>query len=160
MLRYRCGMSPVLLSELRARTEEVVQRWETLLRIEPISTPLANPDTLQYLIPEVWEQILCAARKTLRSPISLRSARAHLPACDCGNNPYRGFFRAAEQAVTETAVLIQSAQPGMGNRLNDLGELIYIIRKFARAEINAFCKACVFHGEAENCRFAELVERG
>lgn len=145
-------MSPQFLAQLRARFEEVHPCWQTLLRAEPVSGPLANPEALQYYIPEAWNEILNAAAKP-HSPISLRTARAQLPACKCGHNPYRTFFLTAEQAVTEAAVLVQAAQAPAERAPADLAELIFAVRALARTNIDTFCGACVHRMTANNCRF-------
>jgi hypothetical protein len=119
-----------------------------------VTTPLANPEALQYLVPEIFTAVLERAAKTNRKAVTLEQARATLPACDCGNNPYRAFFLAAEQAITEAAVLIQTQQPMAARQPSDLAELIYAVRCAARAEIDAFCGACVHRGHAKNCRFS------
>jgi hypothetical protein len=150
-------VSPQFLSALRARGPEIQYRWRRLLRIEPVSGPLANPEALQYLIPQVWNQVLATVAKSSRTPVSLEKARAQLPACNCGKNPYRAFFLAAEQAITEAAVLLQADQPPPKRKPADVAELVFAVRSLARSEIDTFCGACTHRGKAHNCRFASAV---
>jgi hypothetical protein len=147
-------MSPEFLSALRTRGAEIQDRWRTLLRIEPVSGPLANPEALQYLIPHAWKQVLLAVGKPPRAALSLAAARAQLPACNCGNNPYRAFFIAAEQAITEAAVLLQADQPASKRKESDVAEIVFAVRSLARSEIDTFCGACTHRGKAHDCRFA------
>lgn len=125
-----------------------------MLKIEPVSGPLANPDMLQYLVPEVFEQILAKAEQLSGRVVSLESARAQLPACGCGRNPYRAFFTAAEQAMTEAGVLAQAMMDERERDPADLARLVFAIRTLACDEIDTFCSACVHRGCAAGCRFA------
>jgi hypothetical protein len=146
-------MTPEFLSHLRARSAGIQDRWRTLLHIEPVSGPLANPAALQYMIPEAWDRLLAGIEEPRRTPLSLRAARAPLPSCNCGNNPYRAFFIAGEQAVAEAAVLIQAEQPAAQRSPGDLAEVIFAVRSLARTDIDTFCSACAHKGKARNCRF-------
>lgn len=147
-------MTHEFLFRLRARQSAIEQQWRTLLAIEPVWTPLANPQTLQYLIPTMCHAIFEHAAKLSRSPSALATARAHLPDCNCGNNPYRAFFIAGEQALTEAAIVVQAQLAAELRKPRDLTALIYVIRGAARSEIDAFCGACVHRYKAANCRFA------
>jgi hypothetical protein len=151
--RYLETMSRQFLSLLRLRKEQIQNHWRTLLRIEPSSSPLANPETLQYLIPEMFERVFAKAEQLSSRPMSLEEARRQLPNCACGNNPYRAFFVAAEQAITEAVVLLETT---LNPRLRDehaLAILVYTVRTLAVDEIDTFCAACLHHGVAPGCRF-------
>lgn len=146
-------MFPPTLEALRARQAEIQRRWEILLRIEPVTGPLANPDALIHLIPETLEQIwreLAGGATTGRSIAEVRADL--LPACECGNNPYLAYFTAGEQAVLETLILIQVELPAGPERGTDAADLIEVVRRLARLEIDAFCGLCLNRCQTEECR--------
>ena len=150
---YGEHVTPEFLASVMAGRASIEEHWRTLLKIEPVSSPLANPEALQYLIPEALGEIFTRAASK-RKAMSLESARAELPAFNCGNNPYRAFYLAGEQALTEAAVLLQAQQQPALRRESDLAALVYATRVAARSEIDAFCGACVHRGRAKHCRFA------
>lgn len=146
-------MSPDFLTQLRARSGEIVASWRALLHEQPAADALASPETLQYLIPEMWERILAIAEKSARARMSLPMARLQLPACNCGHNPYRAFYIAAERALAEAAVHITAAQPPAERRPSDLLAVVHAVRSLALSDIDAFCGTCMHRGTAENCRY-------
>jgi hypothetical protein len=145
-------MTPAVVRDLRACLPAIRLHWEALLRLEPVDTPLANPDALAHLIPHSLEEIFLRLGKYSRVPVSISVARAQLPSCDCGNNPYRAYFIAGEQAVTEAFVLLQAELPAEDRRMSDMAEVIYAVRRLARSNIDAFCGVCVNRGIAPRCR--------
>lgn len=149
------GMSPQVIELLRTRRDAIQQRWCALLRIEPVNTPLANPDILAHLVPESLDRMLALLAKASRAPASLQTARLTLPACDCGNNPYRAYYIAGEQALTEEFVLWETAQPERQRRESELAAVIFFIRRLAQADIDDFCGACSQHAKAPRCRYRE-----
>jgi hypothetical protein len=149
---YGVNVTPEFLASVMACRASIEEHWRTLLNIEPVSGPLANPEALQYLIPQALNEIFTRASK--RKAATLESARAELPTCNCGHNPYRAFYLAGEQALTEAAVLLQAKQPPALRRESDLACLVFAARAAARSEIDAFCGACVHRGRAKHCRFA------
>lgn len=146
-------MSPDFLTELRARSDEIIEAWRALLHEQPAADALASPETLQYLIPEMWERILTAAEKSARARITLPMARLQLPACNCGHNPYRAFYIAAERALAGAAVHITAAQSPAERRQSDLVAVVYAVRSLALSDIDAFCGTCMHRGTADNCRY-------
>jgi hypothetical protein len=67
-------MTPELRQELRARSAPIRERWETLLRIERVSGPLANPDALVHLIPHSLERLFKMLATPPRAALSLAVA--------------------------------------------------------------------------------------
>lgn len=146
-------MTPELLQILRVREPTLRERWEALLRIEPVNGPLANPDALVHLIPDSLGQIfkrLAAPVRTVPTLVSVKAER--LPPCDCGNNPFLAYFIAGEQALVETVILLQAEMPPAGRTESDVAEAIRAVRQLARSEIDAFCGICTHHGHAPHCR--------
>ena len=50
-------MQSHLLSALRAQHQQIRSRWTALLHVEPVSTPLANPNALVHLLDWTLEEI-------------------------------------------------------------------------------------------------------
>ena len=150
-------MQPKLLSKLRARSAAIRSQWEALLRVEPVTGPLANPDVLAYLIPNSLEQIFAELAKPSREPLSLLATKDYLPACDCRNNPYFAYFIAGKQALVEAVVLAQAGLPVDEHHPSDVAATMRVVRRLARSEIDAFCGACDHRGVAPRCRHALAV---
>lgn len=138
-------MEPKLLRTLRARRRGIARRWEALLRVEPVTTPLAHPDTLVFLIEE-----------TLRGALAeLAASPGPLPAlpvvCACGRHPLLAFFAAGEQALLEALVLAQ-AQEGpeaSAGRALAVEEMRGVVRLIARREVGAFAGVCQYRAAIE-----------
>jgi hypothetical protein len=149
---YFREVDAIILEQLRARGPAIHVRWESLLRVEPVTTPLANPDTLTRLIPDTVAKIFATLAKPTRQRFSLVAETMHrLPACECGNNPYLALYVAAEQAFVEALVLLQAEQP-VHRSESDVAEVVRAVRKLARDEIDTFCGVCTRHGTALHCR--------
>ena len=152
-------MDDSLISALRARTSTIRDRWEALLRVENVSGPLANPDTLIYLISSSIDQVLASLARPIRKPVSLGTASAlSRPACRCGCNPYLAYFIAGEQALLEVFVQTQSETIDLTNREADLAAFFVAVRKLATREIEAFCEICTHRCATKGCRFGTAAE--
>lgn len=137
-------MDAETIERLRARSPLIREHWETLLRIERVSGPLANPDALVHLIPDSIERVLAAlSRAPARIHRPLRSNQT-TAACECGRNPYIAYFGAGEQALAEAVILIQADLAPEDRRHEDVAETIEVTRRLARAEIEAFCGVCTY----------------
>jgi hypothetical protein len=93
------------LRALIASRRDIHARWEVLLRIERVNTPLANPDTLVFLITSTLDEVFAALRvgeDARRPPAAGEIGR---PDCACGRNPFLAYFAAGEQALAEGLVL-------------------------------------------------------
>ncbi len=146
-------MDSLVLHQLQSRSAAIHVRWERLLRIEPVSGPLANPDALARLIPQTLAVVLEQLKEHVDSGLSLEGTKtARLPACDCGHNPYLAYFIAAEQAFVETLVLIQSELPAGQRHESDIAQLIHAVRTFGRDEIDTFCAICAHRCRDPKCR--------
>lgn len=139
-------MQESLLNSLCAQRSAIHARWDTLLRTERVTSPLAYPDALVHLIEWALDQIFTA----LRDPVTKRKAehaggRAMArPDCPCGRSPLLAFFLAGEQALLEALVLEQASHLPVDPHERDdaLNELYYVIRSMARREVDAFCSVC------------------
>jgi hypothetical protein len=147
-------MQETLVSALRARRPQVRCRWEALLRVEPVGSPLGHPDALVHLIDWTLDEIFAG----LTNPLSCHRAsrtrfNADEPAhCPCGRNPLLAYFAAGEQAMHEALVLTQAASNGLDPVERDaaFSELNLLLRQIARREIEAFCGVCQFRTRADH----------
>lgn len=141
-------MQDSLVRSLRTQRPQIRERWATLLRVEPVGSPLGHPDALVHLIDWTLDEIFTG----LANPLSghefgtVRPAGESTPPCDCGRNPLLIYFAAGEQATREGLVVTQAASSGLDpvERDASLAELNQILRNIARLEIDAFCGVCQF----------------
>ena len=141
-------MQDPVLNRLWAQRQRIHARWDTLLRTERVTSPLAYPDALVHLIDWALDQIFT----TLRDPATGRRAEhasgrsTARPECPCGRNPLLAFFCAGEQALLEALVLDQASHQPVDptDRDTSLAELYFVIRSIARREVDAFCSVCQY----------------
>lgn len=132
-------MEPLIVQELRHRRPRIRQRWETFLRLEKVTTPLANPDTLVFGVDRSLSEIFSA----LLRPGRLPPAGPATPECACGQHPLRAYYRAGEQAVLEALVLIQAARPpDAAERDRQLIEVKGVVTALAHRDLAALAGLC------------------
>lgn len=133
---------------LEARRKEVRLRWEDLLRTERANSPLANPDTLVYLIDDTFDALIDALLKpsVLKRTVHTADFSVVRAKCICGRNPYLAYFTAGEQALLEALVLIQASNGPLDPDVRDssVQDLYGVIRAAALREIEAFCSLCQY----------------
>ena len=141
-------MQPVVLRHLRARRAQIRSTWAALLRIEPVTTPLAEPQVLSYLfgatLDRIFDALECPARE-------LCPAAFH---CPCGLSPFLAYFRAAEQALLEALVLVHAQKsPGLDatERAQDVSDLKTAVRSIGGEEIALFGSICRHRKQNETC---------
>ena len=83
--------------------------WETLLRLERPSSPLANPDALVHLLDKTLEEIFTGL--LLGSPRI--HPRPYVPHCPCGMNPWLAYLGAGRQALRQALVEVPATLPGL-----------------------------------------------
>jgi len=130
----------MMLGALQAQRAEIHSRWETLLRIEPASTPLALPDTMVHHIGPTLDEVF----KGLANPQSLAHVKpAH---CRCGRNPLQAFFRAGELALLESLIMVQVATPDLAksDREEAVTDLKQTLHALSWREIADFCSVCQY----------------
>lgn len=131
-----------MIHALTAQRPDIHRRWEALLRVEPVSSPLGDPETLKHMIDYTLDTLFSALKTTTphRSPSSCAAKRA---LCKCGRNPLLAYFIAGEQALLETLVLAQTAVPDSSeNRAAAALELKESLAYVAHREIETFCALC------------------
>ncbi|MEI7550830.1 MAG: hypothetical protein WCL24_00785 [Verrucomicrobiota bacterium] len=143
--RDPASMSAPLLQSLQAMRPKIRARWEALLRIERLHTPLANPDTLVFMFDLTLDEVLAALPgRAVHSP-------GPRPTCRNHHNPMRDYFPALEQALLEALILAQAAEPvpksrphseTVAERVAAVTELCFTLRLIARRETAAFDQMC------------------
>ncbi len=133
-------MQEEVVHALRAKRAQIHAQWETLLRTERVTSPMANPDTLVYLIDSTLEDLFSGLHQLSAKHRSPRSAAE----CPCGRNPLLAYFHAGEQVMLEALILIQASTPHLLAPQRDaaMAALLSVIRTLAAREINAFCAVC------------------
>jgi hypothetical protein len=138
-------MNAELIRELKAMRPQIRARWEALLRLERVHTPLANPDTLVFMFDPTLDSVLAALPG---HPVRSAGPR---PTCRYANNPVRVYFTALEQALLEALILAQSSQVQpqsvthaaiVAERMADVTELSATVRRVARNEIRTLDQVC------------------
>lgn len=123
---------------LTQRRAQICARWEALLRGEPVASPLGHPDTLVFGIRDAVREIVAAMRTPPNEPTPEPAD------CTCGRNPLQAFYRAGEQALLETLVLIQAEHGALSPAQRDttFAELRRAIHHVKHREIGALAAVC------------------
>lgn len=138
-------MHETILRTLQGLRPSLLVRWETLLRAEPVTSPLANPDALVYLMNWSLDRFFHELRGTLsRRRISERD-NSKPPceeklgdSCACRMNPLLAYFITAEQAIVQTA--LPTLEPR--DREIVLSSIRMALKVVAKGEIDTFCAVC------------------
>jgi hypothetical protein len=147
-----------LVQALSTQRSQIVARWETYLRMQPVVSALARPETLMFGVDGVLDEVFAR----LRRPSAKRAARRWVDHF-CSRNPLRAFYAAGEQALLEMTVV---AQTSFGHslpraRINALEEVRQAIRAVARRDLeglSSLCRNCAVNRSgtgrcpAEGCR--------
>ena len=138
-------MQDEFVRALIARRRDIHARWEVLLRIERVNTPLANPDALVFMIDWTLDEVFSALRNPSARRRNGRDAAARAE-CPCGRNPLLVYFAAGEQALEEALVLGQAEAPALNpdDRDSAFATLKCVMREISRREIEAFCASCQY----------------
>ncbi len=131
-------MEKSLLRALHDRRVQIRSRWKTLLDIERIHTPLADPATLVFLFDQTLDEILAALAEATDSSAQPK------PECHCDCNPMRDYFTALEQALMEALILAQTKQHTLSQaaRTAAVDELRTTLRRIAQREIAVYDTLC------------------
>ena len=137
-------MNDNLQRTLQGLRPTILERWEALLRAEPVTSPLANPDSLVYLMGWTLDRFFDA----LRGPLSRRRVSDRLSGkseiknvrelCVCKMNPLLAYFATAEQALIQATLPI--LQPR--ERESALSAVSLAMHVVAKREIDTFCAVC------------------
>jgi hypothetical protein len=139
-----------LIEAMDSRRARIRARWETLMKGERVSTPLARPEFLVYLIDATLDRVFAALRERASGTADAGFAGPELKRayCECGRNPLLLFFLAGEQTLLEELIHLQAATPEFtsASRELEVTELYLAVRREARREVGAFCSVCVHSG--------------
>lgn len=131
-------MQGKIIRALEERRAQIRARWEALLRIEKVTTPLANPDTLVFGLDQSLDEIFAMLHQP-PSHIGDKDAPQ-----ETSPSPWRAYFRAGEQALLETLVLTQSEMQSLDPAARDtsFGKLKQVINNLTQREIGAWAAIC------------------
>jgi hypothetical protein len=118
---------------------QIVARWETYLRMQPVVSALARPDTLMFGVDSVLDEVFAR----LRRPPAKRPVHRWADNF-CSRNPLRAFYASGEQALLEMMVV---AQTSFGHslplqRTATLEEVKQAIRTVARRDLEGLASLC------------------
>lgn len=140
-------MQDALVRALLTARPTLRQRWETLLRAERPTSPLANPDALVYLMDWTLDCLFEELRNAPSRRRRLSRGNTVEPApCRCGMNPLLAYFQSIERAGGTLLREIATAHAFTeleGEAARE--ELRLVVRNVARREIESFCAVCT-HG--------------
>lgn len=136
-----------MLHALEAQRTALHERWEALLRVEPVSTPLGQPEALKHMIDFTLKTLFtCLHTPHAQKKKHLKSVRewaSDRTICPCGRNPLMAYFVAGEQALLETLILVQASLPDCAEtRACAVYELKLAMAHVAHREIETFCALC------------------
>src|SRR5664280_698060 len=124
--------------------------WEVLLRAEPATSPLGNPDTLVFMMDRTLDTFFISIlspsprRWLARHPLLCRSLN---DTCPCERNPLLRYFVSGEQALLAIAgQALTDAASGPEEEDRILSELQLTFHYLAQHELQTFCDLC-----RENC---------
>lgn len=129
-------------TKLEALRPAVKERWEDLLRLEPTLTPLANPDTLVFMMDATLTQLLSALaapsfkRWMKKNPTCVAPMQSR---CHCSINPLLTYYTTGELALRAAA----------GSSLGqDLEEVLLYFHSLGQREIESLCGVCAYKDSA------------
>jgi hypothetical protein len=139
-------MRPQFLQALGELRPMIKTCWEVLLRAEPATSPLGNPDTLVFMMDRTLDTFFTsthspAPRRWLaRHPLLCRSLN---DTCPCQRNPLLHYFVSGEQAllaIAGQALTEVAAAPEEEERI--LSEVQLNFHYLAQHELQIFCDLC------------------
>ena len=137
------------MTRLLAQRDQVKARWEGVLRLEKMTSPLANPDALVHLVDHTLDEFFAAlpvewARQTSGAAGTDQACSTAPAPCPCGRNPLIAYFSAGRQAVLEALVLGQVAMPDSAKAERDAAMQCVdrCYRDIERRELGLFCDLC------------------
>lgn len=138
-------MHDSFLRALTTQRPQLRRRWEELLRAERVTSGMANPDSLIYLMDWTLDQLMNELRQShYRRHLENRSAPSERQRCSCGMNPLLAYFSAAEQAIIEVLFLAGGELANLSSieRGASLEDLKSALHEVARRDIESFCAVC------------------
>jgi len=148
-------MDERMLHSLEAQRTEMHQRWEALLRVEPVTSPLGQPEALKHMIDYTLSTLFASLRSQhstkRRNLKSVKDCVTDRGLCPCGRNPLLAYFVAGEQALLETLIFVQTNLPDCAEtRAAAVMELKQTMAQVAHREIETFCALCQFRNHPQH----------
>lgn len=126
-------------------------RWEELLLLEPAMTPLANPDTLVFMMETTLTQLSSALtapsfrRWMKKNPAFVAPLQSR---CHCSINPLLTYYTTGELALRAAA----------GSQLGrDLEEVLLYFHSLGQREIESLCGACAYK-DSDACADTQMLK--
>lgn len=121
--------------------------WEVLLRDEPPSSALGNPDTLVFMMDGTLDAFYAALHS--RMPQRWLALHPFLcgklnETCPCGRNPLLAYYLSGEQAVLAIAAQALDKATAMPAAEQErlLAEVQVAFHYLAQRELQTFCDLC------------------
>lgn len=132
-------MHAELVQALSNQRPQIVARWGTYLRMQPVVSALARPETLMFGVDGVLDEVFAR----LRRPPPKRPVRRWADNF-CSRNPLRAFYAAGEQALLEMMVVAQTLQGQTvpRQRAAALEEVRQAIRSISRRDLEGLASLC------------------
>lgn len=130
---------------LQTHRLDLRQRWEDLLRVERVTSGMANPDSLIFLMDWTLDQLMDEIQQFhFRRRGGHQASNGARNFCACGRNPLLAYFATLEQALIEVLFLADQelAELTPGERNASLEELKSAQNEVARRDIETFCSVC------------------
>lgn len=139
-----------VISLIEQHRSKIKRRWESLLRAQPVASPLASPDTLVFLMDQTLDQ-LCSAGHCRSVKAWLRRNPALLAPlrnqCACGINPLLAYYATGLLALREVA---------RADLSDAYDEVALFYHGIAQKDIEALCGLCRNKNE-EHCSQPQIA---
>jgi hypothetical protein len=137
-------MQSSFVAELTTRRHAVKHAWERKLRNEPITSPLANPDTLVLLMDRTIDELLATIAAAAMGQAGAGHSRGLRSGCLCGLNPLLAYFRVGATVIATVAALGAARCPELDEDefAACVQETLAEFQAIAQREIRAFCAMC------------------
>ena len=136
------------LDGLREARTLLRARWESLLRAQPVHSPMGHPDTLMHLMDWTIDDVFDRLRRG-RSPSKSRSGQLRPPLevvnrCACGANPLLCYFSTIRRAFLDWAEQdsFPFARLALQEREGCIFEFLHTLETVTEREIQNFCAVC------------------
>lgn len=142
-------MTPATLRTLVPLCPAVKTEWMSLLRGEPVLTPLGRPDTLFFLMDATLTQLLAGLKGDSREQWLRHCPAVIAPVhryCACGLNPLLKYFTTGELALRAAAGPLLGAE---------IEAVLVLFHSLAQQEIEALCTVCQHKGIPGCCELPD-----
>ena len=148
-------MDEVYLRAFHEERAHLHDSWANLLRLEPVSSALAHPDTLVHLINLTIDELFAAIGPEYELTLPRPQPETD---CPCGMNPLLTYFTVGRQAVQEAFVIAETHIPPFQRKDRDhaFDQLESAYKSLAAREIQAFCGLCQYRKDPGHRRLRHV----